>query len=230
MTEFEKKMLLTKDEYEHLMDFFSNLYPSGKLSSTKQINYYFDTDKLDMNRQNITCRVRYKDGQYKGMMKRHHSDTLKSTEEEMELYDGVTNNSFIDMGMEMYGSMTTERCVVLENVGLVVVLDKNKYLGFVDYELEIEYLPANEAEARIIFHCLTTELMVWHLMHKSKDEFTQSKTTLNKSNRFFDKYTIINQKKQTNLSERADREESCCAAYKPENCDPDAYLKKYTEN
>ncbi len=230
MTEYEKKIMLTKDEYEYLLKLFEKLQPSRQIQHTKQINYYFDTDALEMNRKNITCRIRIKNGQYKGIMKCHFPNTDKSMEGEMELYDGLNNNSFIDMGLKLFGNMVTERCIVMEASGCKVVLDKNEYLGTIDYELEVEYDPENEIVARIVFHYLANEITQKHRMREHVEDPVISKATPSKSSRFFDKYTIINQKKQTKLSEMADREECCCAAYGPENRDPDAYLKKYTEN
>lgn len=223
MTEFEKKMILTKDEYEYLKECFVNLQSSCKVSSTKQINYYFDTDKLEMNRQNITCRVRLKDGQYKGTMKRHFSDTDKSTEEEIEIYDGVTHNSFVDMGMKMYGSMTTERCIVMKNARLEVVLDKNEYLSIVDYELEIEYDPDSELEASIIFQRLLNELIQLRWYKENTKKNMESQATPCKSKRFFERY----------ISERSktiDSKLCCCKSTEVEYGDPDEYLKNYITN
>ena len=53
MKEFERKMLLSKDEYDILMKY---LEKSG--STTRQVNYYFDTDDFLMNKKGVTCRIR----------------------------------------------------------------------------------------------------------------------------------------------------------------------------
>lgn len=223
MTELEKKMLLTKDEYEYLMELFTKLQSSRKLSSAKQINYYFDTDKFEMNRQNTTCRIRFKDGKYKGTIKRHFIDTDKSIEDEIEIYDGVNNNAFTDMGMNMYGSIMTERCIVIKNAGLEVVLDKNEYLGIIDYELEIEYDPENELEARIVFHHIRNELMQLRWYKENTKKNMESQATPSKSKRFFERY----------ISERSktiDSKLCCCKSTEVEYGDPDEYLKNYITN
>ncbi len=228
MTELEKKMLLTKDEYEYLMEYFAKLQPSCKLSSTKQINYYFDTDELEMNQQNITCRVRFKDGQYKGTMKRHFFDTDKSTEEEIELYDGVNNNAFTDMGLKLFGNTVTERCIVMENSSCKVILDKNEYLDIVDYELEIEYGLENEANAEIIFRYINDELMRrrWRLVFK--DDCTRHQGIKNKSRRFFERYANKPKKREAVKKEPVNFGAKC-EAIKDHGCsDPDEYLKHYT--
>lgn len=146
MTECEKKLLLSEEAYNALMERFS----SAQKQIVTQINYYFDTDDFAMNRQDTTCRIRLKDGQYQATMKRHAAGTDQSTETEMEIYAGLDHNAFTDMGLKLWGALTTHRCVLLKNPHLEVVLDKNEYLGYTDYELEIEYLPEYEKEARAV--------------------------------------------------------------------------------
>lgn len=146
MTEYEKKLLLSEEAYNALMEQFS----SSRKPIVTQVNYYFDTDDFAMNRRNTTCRIRLRDGQYKATMKRHAAGTDQSTEAEMEIYAGLDNNAFTDMGLKLWGALTTHRCVLLKNPHLEVVLDKNEYLGYTDYELEIEYLPEYEKEARAV--------------------------------------------------------------------------------
>lgn len=146
MTECEKKLLLSEKAYNALMERFS----SAQKQIVTQVNYYFDTDDFAMNRQNTTCRIRLKDGQYKATMKRHAAGTDQSTEAEMEIYAGLDHNAFTDMGLKLWGALTTHRCVLLKNPHLEVVLDRNEYLGHTDYELEIEYLPEYEKEARAV--------------------------------------------------------------------------------
>lgn len=146
MTECEKKLLLSEKAYNALMEQFS----SSRKPIVTQVNYYFDTDDFAMNRQDTTCRIRLKDGQYKATMKQHTAGTDQSTEAEMEIYAGLDNNAFTDMGLKLWGALTTHRCVLLKNPHLEVVLDRNEYLGHTDYELEIEYLPEYEKEARAV--------------------------------------------------------------------------------
>lgn len=146
MTECEKKLLLSEEAYNALMERFS----SAQKQIVTQVNYYFDTDDFAMNRQDTTCRIRLKDGQYQATMKRHAAGTDQSTEAEMEIYAGLDHNAFTDMGLKLWGALTTHRCVLLKNPHLEVVLDRNEYLGHTDYELEIEYLPEYEKEARAV--------------------------------------------------------------------------------
>lgn len=146
MTECEKKLLLSEEAYNALMEQFS----SSRKPIVTQVNYYFDTDDFAMSRQDTTCRIRLKDGQYQATMKQHTAGTDQSTESEMEIYAGLDHNAFTDMGLKLWGALTTHRCVLLKNPHLEVVLDRNEYLGYTDYELEIEYLPEYEKEARAV--------------------------------------------------------------------------------
>lgn len=139
MNEYEKKLLLTREEYDCLLKYF------GKRKSwARQINYYFDTDDFSMNRQNTTCRIRLKDGTYQGTLKRHTATTERSEEIDIAVRNGIFDNGFTDMGLKLQGYCVTDRCFLLKNTICDVVLDWNDYLGHVDYELEIEYAPGYE--------------------------------------------------------------------------------------
>lgn len=154
MTELEKKLLLSKEDYEYLMGHFGYTRQSIRKPIITQINYYFDTDDRFMNRQDITCRVRLKNGKYKGMMKKHSHDSDHSTEIEMAVHDGIISNAFTDMGLKLQGKLITERCIIWQDGMCEVVLDKNEYLGYTDYELEIEYPPTFEHHAKRILNIL----------------------------------------------------------------------------
>lgn len=147
MTESEKKQLLTKEAYDCLMDAWGYNGPFTRKPVTRQINYYFDTDDLSMDRRNITCRIRLKDGVYTATMKRHIPHTDHATETDMEIGAGLAHNAFTEMGLVLQGALITERCVLRKDAGCEVVLDENKYLGYTDYELEIEYAEGHEKAA-----------------------------------------------------------------------------------
>ena len=187
MTEFEKKMLLTEEEYNYLMKHFGHDNPLLPKPVVKQINYYFDTDDLSMNRQNITCRIRLKDGKYKGTMKRHSENGDQSTEIEMEVRDGIRDNAFLDRGLQLQGELTTYRCIVLKDGRYEVVLDKNEYFGSFDYELEIEYLPNFEKDAQCIYQVIL-DLLTWCKCFPAYNKSYKHKLNVpSKSNRFFER-------------------------------------------
>ena len=172
MTEFEKKLLLTKDEYHYVLDYFGQNKPH-----VKQINYYFDTDDLFMNHENTTCRIRLMDGKYEGTIKQHTKNSDHSTETAVEVRDGIYDNDFLDMGLKLQGEVVTERCVIFKDSICEVVLDKNEYLGYVDYELEIEYSPNHEKTALYILQM--------YLDHKKT--YSHNSKAPSKSSRFFER-------------------------------------------
>lgn len=186
MTEFEKKLLLTKEEYDYLLEYFRHDDPPVNKSLVKQVNYYYDTDALTLNRQNITCRIRLKNGKYEGTMKQRINGTEHSTETKMKVRNGIYENDFIDMGLKLQGELVTERYIILKNAICEVVLDKNDYLGHVDYELEIEYVPNKEKEAQSILQALL-DMMRRRCVPAYKERYTQTQHVPSKSNRFFER-------------------------------------------
>ena len=189
MTEYEKKMLLSKEEYEYLMEHLGHDGPMFPKPVIKHTNYYFDTDDLSMNRQNTTCRIRLKDGKYKATMKSHSENGGQSTETEMEVRDGMQDNDFTDMGLKLQGELTTHRCIILKDEHCEVVLDKNEYLGHTDYELEIEYAPDHEKEANEKMQTITGVLLRHFPLLTQENIILCCKNTQSKSKRFFERKT-----------------------------------------
>ena len=187
MTELEKKLLLTEDEYDYLMEHLGYESPLIQKPITTQVNYYFDTDDLSMNRQNITCRIRLKDGKYKGTIKRHAPNGDYSTETEIEIYDGLTDNQFTAMGLKLQGTLTTERHVIRKNASFEIVLDKNDYLDHTDYELEIEYNLKHKKDAQEMLAILCDILTSKKLLLADQDSSSFS----SKSGRFFERKAAI---------------------------------------
>lgn len=143
MLEYEKKILLTAEEYFTLLRL-----KDKKQSPTIQTNYYYDSDDYKMNMQGITCRVREKDKKYKATIKAHKQAnkecSIEKTKDALSEHD---DRLFSGMHLKLQGSLTTERIILYSNNGCEVVLDKNTYLGMTDYELEVEYLPEYEDHA-----------------------------------------------------------------------------------
>lgn len=142
MVEFEKKVLISPQEYEMLIQ---QRYPCG--TAYLQTNYYYDTADFKLNKTGITCRIRERDGVRKATVKDHQQkqkecsvENLISCKEEPELF-------FKRMGLDCQGSLKTERIVYPICPGIEVVMDKNTYLDCVDYELEVEYDFRYEATA-----------------------------------------------------------------------------------
>ena len=225
MTELEKKLLLTEDEYDYLMEHLGYESPLIQKPIITQINYYFDTDDFSMNRQNTTCRIRLKDGQYKATMKKHTSGGDQSTETEMEIYNGLESNAFTDMGLKLQGELVTKRCVVLKDANCEAVLDKNEYLGHTDYELEIEYTQDHENDAQAILRIFRDMLTRRKCFLVYKESFKEAFDVPSKSSRFFDR---MNSTKD--VSQAPSFEPSRNYNTQFDNSDPDYYMRNYFDS
>lgn len=181
MIEKEKKVLLTQKEYSCLLEHFGT-----KENMIKQSNYYFDTYNLSMNKRNITCRIRFKDGKYKATIKKHTIAAEDNYETDIEVRNGIHDNVFIDLGLEMQGELITERCVLIESDHYTVFLDRNEYQNCVDYELEIEYTSNFEQEASAILHTLSDILLYHNSALTSQVLIDRCKNAKSKSQRFFE--------------------------------------------
>lgn len=172
MVEFEKKVLLSKREYDFL------IYKMSKpLQPQIQTNYYFDTDNFEWNRRGITCRIREKDHQYRATIKAHRSlvgggsvETERFAENERD------DRLFVTMGVKPQGCLITRRIKLLECKEFTVVLDENSYLGCVDHELEIEYDPSFEKQAEFVL-CKIADGLANHHLIQSREAFCRRANT-----------------------------------------------------
>lgn len=151
MIEYEKKRMLTPEDYFALCELFRGL----PFSETLQTNYYYDTPDGHMRYNDITVRIRQNGGMTVGTVKKHNKNGINTETvfsegsdiiPEYLTYDGLT--------LEKLGSLTTCRrtYVLYERFG--IMLDKNHYLGKTDLELELEYPPDAEKQADGILLCL----------------------------------------------------------------------------
>ena len=188
MLELEKKVLLTKDEYETLLNLLGISCPF-----VKQTNYYFDTKTFSMNRKGITCRIRLKNGKYTATIKKHAAYAADgSIETSVSVKNGIEDNGFLDMGLYLCGSLTTQRTVILKDTACEMVLDRNDYLGYTDYELEIEYLTGYDERAVQHLQKIALVLMSVGKIKNTQEFFSRIGKSGNKSQRFFEKASTQN--------------------------------------
>ena len=225
MTELEKKLLLTEDEYDYLMEHLGYESPLIQKPITTQVNYYFDTDDFSMNRQNTTCRIRLKDGKYKATIKKHASGGDQSTETEMEIRNGLESNAFTDMGLKLQGELVTKRCVVLKDAHCEAVLDKNEYLGQTDYELEIEYTAEHEKDAQTILKIFKDMLTRRKCFLAYKESLKEAPDVPSKSSRFFERMSST---KATSQAPAFDASKSYNSTFG--YSDPDDYMRDYFDS
>ena len=177
MIEREKKILLTNQEYETILSLYG-----GGVGTAVQANHYYDTKDLGMNEKRITCRVRESNGKLRAILKAHGNDGPgdNSTETDMGYISNLRQNCFTDMGLLLHGTLVTYRTILLKNAAFEMVLDRNEYLGYTDFELEIEYVEGCESGAQDLLNSLMQRLGVSDKVGKCRD-------CKSKSERFFER-------------------------------------------
>ncbi len=182
MLEYEKKAMLTKEEYEALAECCRGMF------SEDQINYYFDTDDFYMNRKGITCRIRGKNGKYVTTIKNHDTDHLNCSVEE-NIYEGDDFNcKFFDaLGLHLQGELITSRITMYKDAFCEVVIDRNTYLGYTDFEIEVEYRKDSEAKAIEYLNGVAEGLYASKLIDSVDNFMLRTRKGKSKSERFFEK-------------------------------------------
>ena len=188
MLEYEKKILLTKEEFEAL---YNNLCES--LRSSLNVNYYFDTKNLNMNKKGITCRVRKKGDKYYTVIKRHSSTNNGCSKEDIiDVQKRFDPEAFKCLGLSFKGCLITERYTVLEDTFCKVVVDRNIYLGKTDFELEVEYFKGCETEAYQIINRIAEKLGSLNKIYSPYELIQREGKSKSKSERFFERYSEVN--------------------------------------
>ncbi|MCD1258641.1 CYTH domain-containing protein [Paenibacillus athensensis] len=148
MLEREIKQLLTEQEYAAIIS--SDVWSGLGKKQLLQINYYYDTPNFELFRHDITLRVRQKEGRLNLEMKYSVADktTYKIKQELSRPLDALpatidTAAYFPEAPVAVQAALiqplVTERTSIRFSDGVAVDVDKNSYLGRLDYELEIEF-------------------------------------------------------------------------------------------
>lgn len=144
MLEKEIKVLIAKEEYDLLDKIFE------WDDSYVQVNHYYTNTKSGDN-NDITVRVREKKEklylQIKLPIKKENSLHIKKEiEEELDyLPEFISGKKLEELtkilkdNIYKIGELVTFRKIYHYNDEVLICLDKNQYLGVVDYEVEIEY-------------------------------------------------------------------------------------------
>lgn len=189
MFEYEKKILLTEQEYEKLFA-LSNL----SNPSFTQKNHYYDTDDFRMNSCGITCRIREKSDKFKATIKEH--DIINrhvNVETSAIVNDALDDSVFRHLGVKYMGCLTTHRTILYHNGVFEIAIDKNTYLDKTDYELEIEYSPNNPEQADFAIYTIGRALQFFN-GNLTVEEFSKRAVhTQSKSNRFFERLKSLQQ-------------------------------------
>ena len=175
--EFEKKFIINLVQLEKVSDFLKCF----EAENSVQINYYYDTPNEVFRGHNITCRIRQKNELLVGTVKKHFVDGECSVERHFKIRDLPYRMTVDGEKLILKGQLITFRTKYLVSESIELVLDKNIYLGVVDYELELEYKVGHKKEA---------EERINELLKRIANGKIE-KNSLSKSERFFRKLNSI---------------------------------------
>lgn len=168
--EIEFKNLLTKEEYELLVEYFQ----LKKEDFFQQENHYFDTEDFALKQQNSALRIRKKQSHFELTLKQPFQEglletnkTLTTSESEAifktgQILDTQIAKLLSDMNIDpqkihYFGSLTTIRAE--KEIGSnLLVFDHSFYLNTEDYELEYEV--TNKKEGEEYFYALLHNLNI----------------------------------------------------------------------
>jgi len=153
--EIEFKNLLTKAEYEQLLNFFS----LDEQAAVLQKNIYFDTAKKQLKAQRAALRIRIKANTYELTLKTKVPEgaleiNQKITERDYlcmisegflikgGVYDGLVKLGVNPVELQEIAKLTTKRIEFPYESG-TLFLDESRYGSEVDYEVEYEALDYN---------------------------------------------------------------------------------------
>lgn len=149
MIESEYKFLINLKSYEKLLD---KLKSEFGMKNILQINYYYDTDDFFLNKNDITFRIRQKNEklniEIKTLIERNNNLNIKNEYtkfiDHFPLKINLADTELMDkmkynFDISLKGVLVTERTIFKNEDSFEINLDKNSYLGFIDYELEIEF-------------------------------------------------------------------------------------------
>ena len=135
--EFERKSVVDCEKYNMWLAEFADRFPCEDIF---QINYYYDTADFALFRSDETLRIRQIGNNLKLQYKhnKNHIGNMRISDEYSEKMDELPKSIAIN-GVETYniGFMVTQRAN-FDLGNCVVSLDKNYYLGEIDYEIEVE--------------------------------------------------------------------------------------------
>ncbi len=142
MKEYEYKWMLDRKAYEKLCRMICDI-GFDDIEQDVHINYYYDTKEMKYRKNGTTVRVRQKDDKLTGEVKYLIScdGANVSREESYELKGFPLRIRLQGNLLELKGQLVTDRLKASLSRGLVLCLDRSMYLGVVDYEMELEYLP-----------------------------------------------------------------------------------------
>ena len=181
--EHELKCILDSDEYDLILKVLDTI----PYIEETQINYYYDTLSEKLRYENITLRIRQKNGRFRGTIKKYLKNSHCSEETSFKIDHIPSVMVFESVPVYLKGSLKTKRITKYLSESVKIMVDKNEYLGTQDFELEIECPEDFLTQAGGILFLLKK------IINSKREEGTMSK-----SERFF-LYLHKNAQEQMNI-------------------------------
>lgn len=137
--EIELKYMLTYKRFTELKEKLKKEYPD---ESVFQINYYYDTEDFFVAKTHNTLRIRQYEEKLTLQYKHNKTKTMNiriCDEYEREITKLPKSIDLDGKTCLLLGSLITERHLFWIDKKTNVSMDKNYYLGILDYEMEIEF-------------------------------------------------------------------------------------------
>lgn len=166
--EFEKRAMLTHEQYIDIVSFILRKY-SPKLLYKHLLNEYFDTESLDLLNSGCVLRVRHTihDGMIltlKSPLEDKSGDLETSQHLSLADYDSLKNTFLfpdgpvkdkliqLNFSLSQIKYMSSLKCkrTEIEDGEYVIVLDENNYDDIFDYNIEIEASSLEAAQEKIL--------------------------------------------------------------------------------
>jgi len=141
--EYERKQVLSKENFDECLLRLSSIYSCEEII---QINYYYDDEHLSLYKNGETLRIRQVGTKLTLETKKHkqYIGNIRVSDESSESITELPMNISMPYIEAVYiGNMLTIRKNYLLE-GCTISLDHCFYLGFVDYEIEVETVNTNE--------------------------------------------------------------------------------------
>lgn len=181
MIESEFKCLLDLNHYEIILN---ELKKDFSLKSFIQVNYFYDSNNYELDKHDITFRIRQKENnlqmQLKCPVKRDGILTVKQelSEDIKDLPTKICTEASKWSELLPYkgdifllGVLITERTKCNLNEAIEIDLDRNYYLGLVDYELEVEFGDGFKDEALSFVKDVVKDKEIKNVVGGKRDRF-----------------------------------------------------------
>ena len=191
INEYEKKMLLSKEEYNFYLKKFANLAipRTNQYSPITQVNYYYDNENYDLFKRSETLRIRQiNDSMFlQRKMKKKYVKGISCCEETEVGIDFLPSKIVLDDCIYRYiGCLVTKR-TNFSNDRAIVSLDENIYLGVVDFELEIDAKTPKEVN-EYSKEFMSTTFQAWPKEHGKYSRFIRQLKKVNMQYNYKDAY------------------------------------------